>query len=126
MILGLDPDSPVAAIVIMVAIMIFEWVGGLSSVAITDCIQGFVMLISFVLLPFVMKHHFGGWSDLSPEDFPRPELYQTPTKEQQWMFWQISLIGLGFSTLPHLIQRTYAARDLASLKMGYLVLGTGM
>ena len=38
-----------------------------------------------------------------------------------YRFWQFSIINFCFFTLPHLIQRVYAARDLASLKVGLFV-----
>jgi SSS family solute:Na+ symporter len=121
----LDPDSNYPVIIIMILILIFEWVGGLNSVALTDSIQAIVMVISFVIIPSVIAKNFGGWADLDPETYPKPEFYQTLSKDRQWDFWQFSLINFSFFTLPHLLQRTYAARDLASLKAGYAVMTVG-
>lgn len=121
----LDPDSTYAVIIIMALILVFEWVGGLNSVALTDSIQAVVMVISFVIIPSVLVRNFGGWKDLDPETFPQPSFYQTMTKEQQWDFWQFSVVNFSFFTLPHLLQRTYAARDLKSLRMGYAVMTMG-
>ena len=118
-----DANWPV--IVIMGIILIFEWLGGLSSVALTDSIQGVVMLVSFIALPIIIKLNFGGWTDLDPETFPRPELYETPSADAQWKFWQFSLVNFSFFTLPHFIQRTYAAKDLVSLKTAYSVVVVG-
>lgn len=99
-----------------------KWVGGLSSVALTDSIQAFVMFFAFVAVPSVLASQFVGWKDLDPFTYPRPEFYQTPSRENQWFFWQLSLINLSFFTLPHLMQRTYAAKDLKSLKTGYTLM----
>lgn len=38
-----------------------------------------------------------------------------------YRFWQFSLVNICFFTLPHLVQRVYAARDLTSLKVGFFV-----
>ena len=84
----------------MFLILMFEWAGGLSSVALTDCIQGFVMLLSFIMLPSIIKKNFGGWTELDVETYPQPEFFATPSKETQWSFWQFSLINVSFFTLP--------------------------
>eukprot|EP01083_Nonionella_stella_P105246 302644_1 len=103
----------------MAMIVIFEWIGGLNSVALTDSLQAIVMLFAFIAVPSILARNFVGWKDLDPYDYPRPEFYQTPTKETQWKFWQFSFINFSFFTLPHLMQRLYAAKDLKSLKAGY-------
>ncbi len=121
----LDPDASFPVIIVMIIIVIFEWLGGLNSVALTDAFQAVVMVTSFVILPVVVLRNFGGWKDLDPETYPKPQFYQTLTKESQWGFWQFSLVNFSFFTLPHLIQRTYAAKDLASLRMGYAVMTMG-
>ena len=87
-------------VIIMFLILMFEWAGGLSSVALTDCIQGFVMLLSFIMLPSIIKKNFGGWTELDVETYPQPEFFATPSKETQWSFWQFSLINVSFFTLP--------------------------
>lgn len=43
---NMSPDSVYPVVIIMAVILIFEWVGGLSSVALTDCIQAVVMVVS--------------------------------------------------------------------------------
>jgi Na+/proline symporter len=44
-IFGIAPDTVYPVIIIMLVILLFEWAGGLSSVvALTDAIQGFVMV----------------------------------------------------------------------------------
>ena len=121
----IDADANWPVIIIMCIILVFEWLGGLSSVALTDSIQGVIMLISFIILPIIIKVNFGGWTDLDPETYPKPSFYETPTSDQQWKFWQFSLINFSFFTLPHFLQRTYAARDLVSLKSAYSVVVIG-
>jgi Na+/proline symporter len=121
----INPDSIYPVIIIMVLILIFEWAGGLSSVVLTDAIQALIMVVSFVSIPIVLTKNFGGWKDLDPATYAKPEFYQTPTKDQQWDFWQFSLVNFSFFTLPHFVQRVYAARDLNSLKAGYYVIAVG-
>jgi len=121
----LDPDEVYPVIIIMFLILSFEWAGGLSSVALTDTIQAVVMVLSFIIIPSVIKRSFGGWPEIDLETFPKPEFYQTFSKEQQWNFWQLSVINFSFFTLPHLLQRCYAAKDLKALKAGYTIMTVG-
>lgn len=72
---GIDPESPVAVIIMFIIILAFEWAGGLSSVALTDAVQGFIMILSFLMLSGVVKKNFGGWSDLDPVTYPRVSLF---------------------------------------------------
>ena len=57
--------------------LFLEWCGGLAVIAMSDVFQGLVMFLSFVMITSVMKKNFGGWTDLNPETYPRPEFYQT-------------------------------------------------
>lgn len=122
---GFDPADIWPVIVIMAIILSFEWAGGLAVVALSDSIQGIVMAISFTLMPLVILYYYGGWNDLDPLTYPRPDFYQTPSSEDQWLFWQFSLINYSFFALPHLMQRIYAAKDLSSLKVGFYVQTAG-
>jgi Na+/proline symporter len=121
----IDPSNPWAVVVIFAFILLFEWVGGLASVALTDSVQGFIMVVSFVMTAVIVKINFGGWSDLDPQTFPKPQFYQTPTGTAQWGFWQFTLLNFSFFTFPHLIQRIYAAKDLGSLKVAFHVMNIG-
>jgi solute:Na+ symporter, SSS family len=121
----IDPSSPWAVVIIFSFILVFEWVGGLASDALTDCIQGFTMAFSFIMTAIVIKKNFGGWTDLYPQTYLKPQFYQTPTGEQQWNFWQSTLLNFSFFALPHLIQRIYAAKDLRSLKVAFHVMNVG-
>ena len=80
---GFDPSDVWPVIIIMAIILAFEWAGGLAVVALSDSIQGFVMVISFTCLPLVILKNWGGWKDLSPLTYPRPDFYQTPSSEDQ-------------------------------------------
>ena len=122
---NLDPEDAYPFVIIMLLILCFEWLGGLSSVVITDSVQAFVIIISFICFPIILRRNFGGWVGLDPNTNPRPDFYQTPKKEEQWQFWQFALINSSFFTLPHFVQRNYSARDLASLRFGWWVMTIG-
>lgn len=121
----LDPDATYPVIIIMTLILIFEWVGGLSSVALTDCIQAVVMVSSFIVIPSIILKNYGGWTDLDPETYPKPYFYQTPSQPYQWLYWQFAIVNFSFFTLPHLVQRTYAAKTPQALQVGYTVMAFG-
>jgi Na+/pantothenate symporter len=90
-------------------------------VALSDAVQGVVMLVSFICLPLVILKNFGGWHDFDPLTYGRPDFYQTPSADDQWINWQFSFVNICIFTLPHLIQRVYSAKDLSSLKVGFVV-----
>ena len=124
-IFGLDADSIGPVILIMGITLLFEWVGGLTSVALTDLVQGCFMLVAYVSLPIIISMNFGGWRELDPTTYPRPDFYRTPSKEDQLNLWQFTIQTFTFFTLPHLMQRTYSAQDLVSLKCAYTALTCG-
>jgi len=118
----LSEDSIYPVIIIFALILVFEWIGGLSSVAMTDTIQAAVMIFSFIAMPVIMWKKYGGLGALNSVDYPKPQFFQTMNSAQQLDFWQFSLINFSFFTLPHFMQRTYAAKDLSSLQVGYIVM----
>jgi SSS family solute:Na+ symporter len=120
-IFNLDPDTAYPVVLIMMSIVIFEWLGGLNSVAFTDTVQALIMVTCFIAIPCVMFRQFGGWQDLDAETYPKPQFFQTPTRQTQWKFWQFSLVNFAFFTLPHFLQRVYAAKDLKSMKYSFTV-----
>ena len=103
-------------------ILVSEWFGGLSAVALTDTVQGAIMVFGAVSVTCVIKRVWGGWVALDPLTFPRPDFYQTPTKEQQWIWWQICLLDIALVFYPVSIQRIYAASNLEGIKMGAIAL----
>ena len=124
-IFGIDPDSVVALLVICALILVFEFVGGLTSVALTDAIQAGLMIICFTLLSLLVKVQYGGWTDLNWETYPKPEHYQTPTNDAALQFWSFEIVVSSLFTLPSFFMRTYAARSPRSVKAGFMLLATG-
>ena len=47
------------------------------------------------------------------------------TATRQAALWSFELSGFGFSALPHILQRVYAARDVHSLKLAWTVMACG-
>ena len=41
----IEPDNPVATCLLALLIVLYEWMGGLASVAYTDAVQGVVMIL---------------------------------------------------------------------------------
>lgn len=69
---------------------------------------------------------YGGWSDLDPDTYERPDFYQHPTRAEQWDMWHFVVAALGFFTLPHMLQRIYIARDLYSFKIASITILGGV
>jgi solute:Na+ symporter, SSS family len=118
-------DNPFPVIGIFFLILLFEWTGGILSIATTHVVQSVYIVIAFMLAAIVVKKNFGGCADLNVSTFPRPQFYQTPTMDQQLQFWQFNLTNIGYFSLPHLMQRIYTARDLKSLRCGWAALAMG-
>lgn len=74
---GLPVDFPWLAVGVVAMIVVSEWVGGLAAVALTDTVQGAVMILGSVSVACVIKVQYGGWVALDPETFYRPDLYVT-------------------------------------------------
>jgi Na+/proline symporter len=64
---NLNPDSPWITIGVLVIILLSEWAGGLAAVALTDCVQGAIMIFGALSVIGVLKNQYGGWAALNPE-----------------------------------------------------------
>jgi len=124
-IFALDPDTVYPVIIVMAVTLMFEWVGGMRCVAITDCIQAAIMILAYLFLTITLKKNYGGWSEIDLASYPRTDFYQTPSWQEQMDFWQFAITCFTFFTLPHLMQRIYAARDLPSLKTAFCAMTCG-
>jgi len=52
-------NAKAMAIVMCVVIIVCEWVGGQRSVTLSDAIQGVIMIVAFIMMPFAIHHQFG-------------------------------------------------------------------
>ena len=71
---GFPVDFPWLAVGVVALIVVSEWVGGLAAVALTDTVQGAIMILGTIAVSCVIKVQYGGWDALDPETFYRPEL----------------------------------------------------
>ena len=122
---NVDQMNPVGMLIIASLILVYEAMGGLSSVAWTDAIQGVIMFISFLLLPLFMAGRWGGWPSIDPNRFPRKDFYDVPEPLQRWLLMNYICESFGFFSLPHIVQRVYAAGSMRSLKAGYAAMNIG-
>jgi len=121
---GIDHGNHTAVILIATFILLLEFLGGLTVVAYTDSIQGVLMVVGFVLLSSTLAHTYGSWSSdtFDPRTYPSPSFFQVPSADTQLSMWTFAFQCLSFLTLPHFIQRTYAADSFKSLKTGFVVI----
>ncbi|KAL7547831.1 hypothetical protein ACHAWF_011103 [Thalassiosira exigua] len=115
---NLDPDSPWLTIAMVAFILISEWFGGLTAVTLMDTVQWGIMIFGTFSVMGVIKHHYSGWTALDPMTYHRPEYFQTLTKKQQWIWWQLGFLEAGVPFYPVTIQRIYAAKSLQAVRLG--------
>jgi Na+/proline symporter len=85
-----------------------------------------IMIVACLCLPIIVNKYYGGWTALTPETYPRPDFYRTPSRREQFDFWQFTISTVSLFTLPHLLQRTYAAKDLNALKTAHVTMAGGI
>jgi Na+/proline symporter len=129
MLFGLDKMNFWGILAISLIILGYEWLGGLESVALTDAVQGVIMLIGFFTLLIVTCTHFGGTVTVGEQastcDDTAGEVtcdklrgfYSVPSANTQFnTIFEFSMSGLSFVVLPHFIQRVFAAGNYRSIK----------
>eukprot|EP00929_Paragymnodinium_shiwhaense_P013830 TRINITY_DN12167_c0_g5_i1.p1 TRINITY_DN12167_c0_g5~~TRINITY_DN12167_c0_g5_i1.p1 ORF type:complete len:664 (-),score=129.25 TRINITY_DN12167_c0_g5_i1:142-2133(-) len=111
-------------LVLMVLIVVFESLGGLKAVALTDVIQGGILLLGAFCIPLFLDSVFGGLPDISAclTSF-RPEAVAVPSREEQlgWYDFMFAL-AVGRSLCPDLITRAMAADSQRTLKTSTILL----
>ena len=107
------------------SMLTFKYNHTIHQVALTDSVQGVIMIFGAVSVTCVIKYYWGGWVALDPSTFPSPEFYQTPTKNQQWIWFQLTLLTVSQAFYPVTIQRIYAASSLEGVRMGALTMFAG-
>ena len=94
-----DEDWPV--LLIFAGILIFEWAGGFTSVALSDAVQGLIITTAYVCLPIIVHKNFLGWTDLEWETFPFQHLYQSPESGTQGAVECVQFHLVGHVSLCH-------------------------
>ncbi|WP_245544969.1 sodium:solute symporter family protein [Lentibacillus jeotgali] len=105
----------------VIIMLIYGWLGGMRSVAYTDTIQGFALLIGVFLLLIGSIIYFGGVP--TSTDYMRaysPEKIGIPDAAgvRNWLSLLL-LIGIGAAVYPHAIQRIFAAKSEKTLKRSF-------
>ena len=114
------------ATLLTVAIVIYVWIGGMRSVALTDLLQGILMFSLMIVALFAIAHGLGGISaanesilKLKPELLSRQGLggFFTPKVWLSYMFlWSFTL-----PMFPQMFMRFYSAKTPSSLKSSMLM-----
>lgn len=117
--------SLLQAVMLMALFMaIYESLGGMRGVILTDIIQGSLLFIGITTVFLVTLHYFDGLpallSAISTET-------SSPGQQLNSADWRrgisiILLFGLAISLYPHAVQRVYAAKNWPSLRNSMLVM----
>jgi len=117
-------------------IVIYTLMGGFFAVAWTDFVQGLIMLVSLVVLPFVTLIHIGGFSGLIEKVTAiDPQFLSLTAGRTGWTLFSGILggfgVGLGYVGQPHLLARYMSIRSVDEIKtarsiaIGYSILTYG-
>ncbi|MBN4081492.1 sodium:solute symporter family protein [bacterium AH-315-C07] len=109
-----------------VFIVFYVFLGGMRSVAITDLIQGILMLVLIAVAVFVVADKFGGITEANRKIFElKPELFSREGggeyfTHKKWFSLMLLWI-LCLPMFPHMFMRFYISKDLKSLKSSTLL-----
>jgi sodium/pantothenate symporter len=120
-------DYSIGLLIFGFAIIFYTVFGGFKTVALTDAIQGVIMLISSIILFFVLKNAGGGMRNIMDTIYKIDPNLLTPTsggaiaKPFIMSFWV--LVGVGLLGLPQTTIRCMGFKDSRSLHSA-MVIGT--
>ncbi len=123
---GLDTNIGTALAAILIVFLAFS--GGLKSVAVTDAISAFIMLIGIVVaLPFVLSAA-GGWDNVISQAATTAPESLTASGGQTFYGFLAGYFPLFFMTLgdQNMYQRVIAGRDNKAMRIGFLGWGLGV
>ncbi|KAA0149876.1 hypothetical protein FNF29_05701 [Cafeteria roenbergensis] len=108
-----------------VVMLIYEYLGGMRSVAYADSMQGGLILIAFVFMVAIAHNELGGLEGTVSEVIARaPAFTKIPSAENQVYYVSFSLIfAFTFPFYPHLIQRAYAAKNTKQVAATTAIMG---
>ncbi|WP_255343336.1 sodium:solute symporter [Geomicrobium sp. JCM 19038] len=111
-----------AVIGFIVVMLIYEWLGGMRAVAVTDVLQGIILLVGiFVVLIGALALAGGSLSGVS-ETIATTEPQKIGVPDLQTNINWISMIllaGIGAAVYPHAVQRIYSAKSERTLKRSF-------
>lgn len=117
---------PYMIIFMAIITLLLTYIGGLTSVIITDALQFALMWIGLFISTFYILVHFGGWSGLV-EAVPNRLLDMVPSVENSsgWP-WIIAMTALGFPyfvTSQFVMQKGLSAKSINVARWGVLLAG---
>ena len=103
---------------------IYESLGGMRSVVMTDILQGVLLLAGCLLVMGLVVAHFGGFAPLLAQLQSTPAEGWRELDTRQWMRGVsiTMLFGIAICIYPHSIQRIYAAKSWSSLKRSFFAM----
>ena len=128
---GLTTVDPAAAFMwgvigLAIIMLIYETLGGFRAVAWTDVIQGFILMLGFVIVLVVVFVKFGGPGDavqkLMADDEARFKVLPPEALVCRQWFSYVVIVGLGGALYPQAVQRIYAANSATTLRRSFAVM----
>ncbi|GAA1178741.1 MULTISPECIES: sodium:solute symporter family protein [Nesterenkonia] len=108
-----------AVIAFIVVMLVYEWLGGMRAVAITDAMQGIILMVGIVImLVGALALTGGGITDLTAsiaENEPEKIGVPDTLTSINWLSMLV-IVGFGAAMYPHAIQRIYSSRSERILK----------
>ncbi len=108
-------------VLLTLVVIVYESLGGMRAVAWTDCLQGAMMLAGVIGLLFLLvptPAHLGevtaALAAAAPEQVAAP-----PWDIKRHWISMITVMGFAAAIHPQVVQRIYAARDVATLKRAF-------
>ena len=116
----------IGATFLTLIIVIYVFMGGMLSVALTDVLQGILMFILMLLAMLVISHNLGGFMEanqqtyqLEPQLFSRAGVNDFFTKKKWFSF--MALWSLTLPMFPQMFMRFYTSRTAKSLKISTIL-----
>ncbi len=103
-------------------IVFYTIMGGFFAVAWTDFVQGWIMILTLVLLPLVTLSHLGGWGGMAEKiGAIDPQLLTLSGGRSGWLLLAGILggfgVGIGYLGQPHLMARYMSIRSPKDIRI---------
>ncbi|GAK03652.1 LOW QUALITY PROTEIN: hypothetical protein JCM19037_1991 [Geomicrobium sp. JCM 19037] len=111
-----------AVIGFILVMLIYEWLGGMRAVALTDVLQGIILLVGIIVVLIGAMTLAGGSLGNISQSIAATEPQKIGVPDLQTNINWISMIllaGIGAAVYPHAVQRIYSARSERTLKRSF-------
>jgi sodium/pantothenate symporter len=108
-------------------IVIYVSAGGMRAVAYADVMAGFTFLVAFAAMIYITFTYWGGFDKLAWAAYTSniaPQIFQK-TQPFQYFLSMLTLYGISWLFIPHLVVRFYAAKDYKGVLIGGVGANTG-